>query len=120
MAGSLFYSVPTIDHDDDDDDDDDNKDDTDDQGYDPRRRSDNSQGRSRNESYLPHYASDSDSDDRDHSDSSTQSPPMSLFLDRTHQHIEDDDDSPLVSKWPCFRKSESMEAQFSQKSALKE
>jgi len=91
MAGSLFYSVPTIDHDDDEDEHDDH--DTDLQQYDPRRRSDTRPPQ--NESYMPDYMSDTDSD-RDHSDSSTHSPPMSLFLDRTHQHIEDDE-APLVS-----------------------
>ncbi|KAG0052003.1 hypothetical protein BGZ83_003081 [Gryganskiella cystojenkinii] len=93
MAGSLFYSVPTIDQDDDDEDDDD----TDDHHYDPRRRSDPQNNRLRNETYIPTYLSDSDSDGRDpHSDSSMQSPPMSLFLDKTHQHIEDDDEAPLT------------------------
>lgn len=100
MAGSLFYSVPTIDHDDEDDHDDH---DTDLQQFDPRRRSDTRPPQ--NESYMPDYMSDTDSDDRDHSDSSTHSPPMSLFLDRTHQHIEDDE-TPLVSSKMMQRQQE--------------
>jgi hypothetical protein len=94
MAGSLFYSVPTIDHDDEEDEEDDDINLH--QEYNSRRRSDNIRP-TQNELYMPDYASDTDSDDRDHSDSSTQSPPMSLFLDRTHQHIEDDE-APLVSQ----------------------
>ncbi|KAI7830664.1 plasma-membrane choline transporter-domain-containing protein [Gamsiella multidivaricata] len=63
MAGTLFYSVPTIDNEPDDSD-----------GDRP------GEDLPLHESYMPDY----DSED-DESDSSTQSPPMSLFLDRHPQ-----------------------------------
>ncbi|KAI8601762.1 plasma-membrane choline transporter-domain-containing protein [Dissophora ornata] len=67
MAGTLFYSVPTIDNDGD--------------NSDGERPDDDVQPL--HESYMPDYDSEDDG-----SDSSTHSPPMSLFLDRQPQPEE--------------------------------
>ncbi|KAF9349895.1 hypothetical protein BGX26_011871 [Mortierella sp. AD094] len=63
MAGTLFYSVPTIDND---------RDTDEEHQHDESLRL--------NESFMPDYDSEDDG-----SDSSTHSPPMSLFLDRQPQ-----------------------------------
>ncbi|KAF9581845.1 hypothetical protein BGW38_001001 [Lunasporangiospora selenospora] len=100
VAGSLFYSVPTMDYDDDDDDDDDDDGHDDDHhsGYDHHGLIDNANtnyGRRREIPTLPSYVPHYDSDD-DGSDSSSQSPPMSLFLDRQPLH-EEPDDAPALT-----------------------
>ncbi|KAF9109821.1 hypothetical protein BGX27_007158 [Mortierella sp. AM989] len=64
MAGTLFYSVPTIDNE--------NLDTDEEHQYDENLRL--------HESFMPDYDSEDDG-----SDSSTHSPPMSLFLDRQPQ-----------------------------------
>ncbi|KAF8975771.1 hypothetical protein BGZ46_008863 [Entomortierella lignicola] len=64
MAGTLFYSVPTIDND----------------NLDTDEEHQHNENLQMHESFIPDY----DSED-DESDSSAQSPPMSLFLDRQPQ-----------------------------------
>ena|SRR5690554_5691862 len=78
MTGTLFYSVPTIDN--------------------KSEDSEEEDGLPMHESYMPDYDSEEDG-----SDSSTQSPPMSLFLDRHPQP----EAPPLVTyalRKPCLRR----------------